>query len=67
MDSTQNETVCGIILICGYLGAGKTTLVQHLLKHQNKYKVAVIQNEYSNGKIDVFYSLNCQKWVLKVP
>jgi len=45
MDSNQTEKACGIILICGYLGSGKTTLIQHILKNQTKYKVAVIQNE----------------------
>lgn len=37
-----------IILLTGYLGAGKTTLVNYILKHQTKYKVAVIQNEFAD-------------------
>lgn len=49
MDSNQTEKSCGIIMICGYLGGGKTTLIQHILKNQNKYKIAVIQNEFTNG------------------
>ena len=51
MDSNTEEKSCGIILVCGYLGSGKTTLIQHILKHQSKYKIAVIQNEFSNGII----------------
>jgi G3E family GTPase len=36
-----------IILITGYLGSGKSTLIQHILKN-SLYKVAVIQNEFTN-------------------
>lgn len=43
----QNK--CSILLLCGYLGSGKTTLIQHILKTQNEFKVAVIQNEFSDG------------------
>ena len=43
------ESKCSIILVCGYLGSGKSTLIQYILKNQNKYKVAVIQNEFSDG------------------
>ncbi len=64
MDSDKKEKVCGIILICGYLGSGKTTLIQHILKTQSKYKVAVIQNEYSDGKNKCFFML--KRWELKV-
>ena len=46
MDTTKK---CSLILLCGYLGAGKTTLIQYILKTQTSYKVAVIQNEFSDG------------------
>jgi G3E family GTPase len=58
MDSQPNEKSCGIILICGYLGGGKTTLIQHILKNQTKYKVAVIQNEFSDGIDPLLVLLN---------
>jgi G3E family GTPase len=53
MDVLQNylapkDKVCSIVLVCGYLGAGKTTLIQYILKKQLKFKVAVIQNEFSD-------------------
>lgn len=35
-------------IITGYLGSGKSTLIQHILKN-TIYKVAVIQNEFTNG------------------
>jgi G3E family GTPase len=47
-ESSEKPRKCGIILLCGYLGAGKTTLIQYILKKQNKYKIAVVQNEYAN-------------------
>lgn len=51
----DNKTkMAKIALICGYLGAGKTTLIQYILRNQSKYKVAVIQNEFSDGWIEYF-------------
>lgn len=43
------EKKCSLIVLCGYLGAGKTTLIRYILKTQNMYKVAVIQNEFADG------------------
>ena len=38
-----------VIIICGFLGAGKTTLIESLLKSPHlQHKVAVIQNEFSS-------------------
>lgn len=39
-------------LICGFLGAGKTTLVKNILKADNKEKVAVLVNDYADIGID---------------
>ena len=38
-----------IILLTGYLGSGKTTLIQRILKEDHKIKFGVIQNEFSEG------------------
>ena len=43
----EDRKVAEIVIITGYLGSGKTTLVQKLLKNE-KYKLAVIQNEFSD-------------------
>ena len=40
-----------VVLITGYLGAGKTTLMQHLLL-QKKRKVALIVNDMGSINID---------------
>ena len=52
----ETTKTCSLILLCGYLGSGKTTLIQYILKTQNTYKVAVIQNEFSDG-LFFFYKM----------
>lgn len=41
-----------ITLLTGYLGAGKTTLMNHILNNQQGYKVAVIVNDIGEVNID---------------
>ena len=41
-----------ITLLTGYLGAGKTTLINHVLSNQEGYKVAVIVNDIVEINID---------------
>lgn len=41
-----------VSIIGGYLGAGKTTLVNHLLRHANGTKIAVLVNEFGALPID---------------
>lgn len=41
-----------ITLITGYLGSGKTTLINHILKHANGYHMAVIVNDLGEINID---------------
>ena len=36
----------GITVVTGFLGAGKTTLVNHVLSADHGYRVAVILNEF---------------------
>jgi G3E family GTPase len=40
------------ILIGGYLGAGKTTLVNHLLRHAGGRRLAVLVNDFGEVSID---------------
>jgi G3E family GTPase len=39
-------------VIGGYLGAGKTTLVNHLLRHANGKRIAVLVNDFGDINID---------------
>lgn len=41
-----------VTVIGGYLGAGKTTLVNHLLRNANGRRLAVLVNEFGNIAID---------------
>ena len=41
-----------VVLIGGYLGAGKTTLVNHLLRHAQGLRVAVLVNDFGSVNID---------------
>lgn len=41
-----------VTLIGGYLGAGKTTLVNHLLRHADGLRLAVLVNEFGDLPID---------------
>ncbi len=41
-----------VTVIGGYLGAGKTTLVNHLLRHNGGLRLAVLVNEFGDLSID---------------
>ncbi len=41
-----------VIVIGGYLGAGKTTLVNHLLRHAGGQRIAVLVNDFGDLAID---------------
>lgn len=41
-----------VTLLTGYLGAGKTTLINHILANQKGYKVAVIVNDIGEVNVD---------------
>ena len=51
----MSTSLTPITLLCGYLGAGKTTLMNKVLTNQKGYKVAVIVNDI--GEINVDESL----------
>ena len=41
-----------VTVIGGYLGAGKTTLVNHLLRNANGLRIAVLVNDFGALQID---------------
>jgi len=52
-DGNEDRTslpVCPVTILSGFLGSGKTTLIQYILKdpHHGK-RIAVIENEYGEG------------------
>jgi G3E family GTPase len=50
MDNTARRLP--LLVIGGYLGAGKTTLVNHLLRHAHGRRVAVLVNDFGSINID---------------
>ena len=42
----------GITIITGFLGAGKTSLLNQIIKKEKAYKFAIIENEFSEFGID---------------
>ncbi len=51
MADKDNE-LTPITVITGFLGAGKTTLVNYILKEQNQWKICVLENEFGEVAID---------------
>ena len=53
-----------ITVLTGYLGAGKTTLMNHILTNQQGYKVAVIVNDIGEVNIDENFTkyLSCDSY-----
>jgi G3E family GTPase len=41
-----------LVIVGGYLGAGKTTLVNHLLRHAGGRRIAVLVNDFGSVSID---------------
>lgn len=54
------------VLIGGYLGAGKTTLVNHLLRHADGRRIAVLVNDFGEVSIDADLILGAEGGVLSL-
>ena len=48
----DNKDLTPITVITGFLGAGKTTFVNYILKEQNEWKICVLENEFGEVSID---------------
>ncbi len=49
-----------VTIITGFLGAGKTTLIRHLLENANGQRIAVIINEFGDLGIDKELLVGCE-------
>lgn len=52
MSELQQERKIPVTVLSGYLGAGKTTILNHVLNNRDGLKVAVIVNDLSEVNID---------------
>jgi len=52
MATEDKADLTPITVITGFLGAGKTTLVNYILKEQNEWKICVLENEFGEVAID---------------
>jgi G3E family GTPase len=51
MENISTSGKAKITILSGFLGSGKTTMIENLLKEPVlSKKIAVIQNEFSSGK-----------------
>ena len=48
----MSDDLTPITVITGFLGAGKTTFVNYILKEQNDWKICVLENEFGEVSID---------------
>ncbi|KAF0976938.1 hypothetical protein FDP41_004233 [Naegleria fowleri] len=43
---------CPVTVLTGFLGAGKSTLINYILSHDHGHKIAIIENEFGEVSID---------------
>lgn len=55
----MNNSKIPVTIITGFLGAGKTTLIQHLLKNAKGKRIALIINEFGDLGVDREFLKGC--------
>src|SRR3979490_167635 len=46
------ENMVPVTILTGFLGSGKTTLINRVLKEQHGHRIAVIENEFGEAGVD---------------
>ena len=49
---SKPDTRVPVTVLTGFIGSGKTTLLQHLLRANHGKRLAVIENEYGEVRIE---------------
>src|SRR5437016_13354189 len=52
MGLSAQENMVPVTILTGFLGSGKTTLVNRILKEQHGHRIAVIENEFGEAGVD---------------
>jgi G3E family GTPase len=52
MQMNLDEPRLPVMIVTGFLGRGKTTLVNHILAHQTGLRIAIMVNEFGDIAID---------------
>ena len=52
MTTLEGDTRVPVTVLTGFLGAGKTTLVNRILTENHGKRIAVVENEYNELSID---------------
>ena len=50
--STENENKIPVVLVTGFLGAGKTTFINEVIHNHPHLKLALVENEFGQQSID---------------
>ena len=51
-DPPHKENLPRVTILCGFLGAGKSTLIRHLLAQADGRRWAVVVNDLASHKVD---------------
>ena len=57
-EEKDNSRTVPVTVVTGYLGAGKTTFLNFILTEQHNKRIAVILNEFGEGKFKKFRRLS---------
>jgi len=52
MELAAQENMVPVTILTGFLGSGKTTLINRVLKEQHGQRIAVIENEFGEAGVD---------------
>jgi len=52
IELAAQENMVPVTILTGFLGSGKTTLVNRILKEQHGHRIAVIENEFGEAGVD---------------